>query len=81
MTQMPFGRYSKGTDIRELDACPSDYIIWMQEQEWFEEKFPQLAEEATEIMAEREESGTHWNKWEEEMSMSEVIYGKGKPFV
>ncbi len=81
MTQMPFGKYSKGTDIRELDKCPSDYITWLQAQEWWEEKWPELAEEANEIMAERNSSGTHWNKWEEEMNMSDLIYGEGKPFV
>ena len=78
---MPFGKYSKGTDIRELHKCPSDYIIWLQEQEWFEEKFPELSEEAKGIMAEREASGTHWNKWEEDMDLTGVIYGEGKPFV
>ncbi len=82
MTQMPFGKYSKGTDIRELHKCPSDYIAWLlgEDQEWFKEKFPELAEEAEGIMAEREASGTHWNKWEEDMDLSDFIYG-GKPFV
>ncbi len=81
MTQIPFGKYSKGSDIRELDKIPSDYFVWLQQEEWFEENWPEVAEQVEEIMAERESNGTHWNKWEEEMNMSDVIYGKGKDFV
>lgn len=37
---IPFGKY-KGLD---LDDVPADYLLWLGEQDWLEDKFPEVAD-------------------------------------
>ncbi len=81
MTIMPFGKYTEGPNQREVDACPSDYLQWLLEQEWFEDKWPELKEEVAGVMDEREVQGTHWDKWEEELGLDSVRNDDGERFI
>jgi len=53
---IPFGKYI-GKDIREL---PSNYLTWLMEQDWFEEKFEDLYFSAEEEIKTRDRSYAHF---------------------
>jgi len=73
MTIWPIGHTYDGREISDL---PSDYMQWALEQPWFEDRFPDLHEEVTNVMTERTRQDTHWDRWEEDMDMSDVLYGE-----
>ncbi len=59
MPVIPFGKF-KGKD---LTAVGSGYLIWLRNEEWFEEKYPDLAEDVGEEIQIRERSKGHF--WED----------------
>ena len=64
---MPFGKFGTGSaDPRDVKDVPSDYLTWLLEQDWLEEKYgEELVEEIELVMAERDELDTHWHEYEE----------------
>ena len=62
-----FGKFGVKGERREVDRIPSDYLRWVLEQPWVEEKHGvELIEEIESVMAERDAQGTHWHEYEEE---------------
>ncbi len=45
MTLLSFGKYSTGAVQRDINEMPSDYLHWLMETDWFEDKFPEHHEE------------------------------------
>ena len=53
---MPFGKYVD-QDIREI---PSDYLSWLVDEDWFEEKFEDLYQRIEEELKIRDRSYGHF---------------------
>lgn len=64
---IPFGKFSpNGADPRELKEIPTDYLQWVLEQDWVEDRYgEELVEEIELVLAERDSMDTHWHEYEE----------------
>ena len=82
MTLLSFGKYSTGAVQRDINEMPSDYLHWLMETDWFEDKFPEHHEEVESVLSERDAQGGHWDKWEEEIDFegfgADIFEGGGK---
>ena len=65
---LQFGKFGPGADPREISEIPSDYLQWLREEEWFEEKYPEESDELESVMLERDgpDGQEHWHEYEEE---------------
>ena len=64
---MPFGKFAPNSaDPREVKSIPSDYLQWVLEQDWVEERYgEELVEEIELVLAERDREDKHWHEYEE----------------
>ena len=53
---MPFGKYVN----KEVEEIFSDYLEWLMEEDWFLEKFEELAEEVEGELETRTKSYAHF---------------------
>ena len=54
--RMPFGKFVG----KKVFQCPSSYLLWLLEQDWFEEEYAELFEDVQLEYNWREEAGTHF---------------------
>lgn len=62
----PIGKFGPGVDSRDIEEVPSDYLRWLQGEEWTYEKHPEEMEEVDFVMQERTDAETHWSEEQEE---------------
>lgn len=55
MSILPIGKQYRG---KEIEDVPSDFLRWLLEQDWFLDKYPELADEINEELQWR----TDWSK-------------------
>lgn len=55
--EIPFGKTHRG---KSIDVIPSDYLKWLNGQEWFPGKFEKISEAIEKELKERDENGGHF---------------------